>query len=464
MDPVKSENESAGRAAAMERFFSSPARHNRYRLVTSIGKGAYGDVVKAMDMNRNGAFVAIKRIRRVLETVPMAKRGLREVKFLRLLQGHENIVAILDILIPSDPVFSDTFVVTELLPTDLGNLLVSKTELTHIHIKSFLYQLLRAVHYMHQCNVFHRDLKPSNILINEKCMLKVCDFGLARAAFANDPDFSFWTNYVATRWYRAPELIVAHQKTGAAIDQWSVGCIFAEMLRRGVPLFPGSSDWHQFQLILQVTGRPTMTAISKIRHPHARAYALELPQFPVRPLESIFPESSTLELDLLRKLLAFDPDERISAEDAMRHPFFSTDPFYHNVRPAKTGSPIPREEFDFENMSSIQELRQDFIKEICIYHPEISEEFPNEEGQPQHLYQYAQVDEVTSRMESSETMHVTLPPETFGRFVPHSADPVRVSYAHAQPSLSNRDTPTRGRPPLPCERPRTDFNVHLPKR
>lgn len=375
--------------------------------------------------------------------------------------GHENIISVKDILVPNDPLFSDTFVVFELLPADLGTLLLSKTELTHAHIKSFLYQLLRAVHFMHQCNVYHRDLKPSNILINEKCELKVCDFGLARAAFANEPDFAFWTNYVATRWYRAPELICAHQRTGAAIDQWSVGCIFAEMIKRGAPLFPGTMQWQQFQLITQVTGRPTVAAVDKLGHPQARDYALSLPNLPTRPLESIFPDSDPKELDLLRRLLAFDPDERISAADALRHPYFSEDPNYKHVRSTRLGMPIPKSEFRFETMNSIDLLRREFLEEICIYHPENRLDLLSPRSTSH--YSYEQVDTLIRRMDcNSGATHATLPAERFESFVP-TTTPVRSSTtAMPPPPPPVVDDYPGHLPPEPhCRR---DFQVHIPRR
>lgn len=165
-----------------------PLLANRYSLEQVIGEGAYGVVASAKDV-ATGKSVAVKRIRRVLDTYPMATRILRELKFLRLLSGHENIIEVKDILVPSDrDKFNDTFVVFELMPCDLYRVINSTAPLNAANIKFLMFQLLRGVHYMHAAGVLHRDLKPSNVLVDGQCRLKVCDFGLARAVIRTTED------------------------------------------------------------------------------------------------------------------------------------------------------------------------------------------------------------------------------------------------------------------------------------
>lgn len=352
-------------------FFHAPLASNRYRVLNVIGEGAYGVVSSAENIVTHER-VAVKRILKCLDTHPMATRVLRELKFLRLLSRHENIIQIKDVLLPGDiDKFNDTFVVFELMPTDLSRLLRSSTDLKPEHVKYFMFQLLRGIHFMHEARVFHRDLKPNNILINTRCELRICDFGLARAAFENGPDTLFWTDYVATRWYRAPELIMENfTKYSTAIDLWSVGCIFAEMLGRGHVLFPGQNCTHQFELITDVIGPPPASAIEKLRNPQARRV---LSQFqnnhvPQRPLKLLFPQADPLALDLLSRMLAFDPDHRISAIDALKHPFFSE---YRHLGVGATAFPLSASEFEFERAKlSPEEMRDEFLREILHYHPE----------------------------------------------------------------------------------------------
>lgn len=169
--------------------------------------------------------------------------------------NHENIISILDIqkprnyetfsevyliqvcrLVPSTWLYS-LIVLQELMETDMHRVIRTQ-DLSDDHCQYFIYQTLRALKAMHSANVLHRDLKPSNLLLNANCDLKVCDFGLARSAASTEDNSGFMTEYVATRWYRAPEIMLTFKEYTKAIDVWSVGCILAEMLS-GKPLFPG---------------------------------------------------------------------------------------------------------------------------------------------------------------------------------------------------------------------------------
>lgn len=198
-------------------FFTEYGDANRYKILEVIGKGSYGVVCAAIDTH-TGEKVAIKKIHDIFEHISDAIRILREVKLLRLLR-HPDIVEIKSIMLPpSKREFKDIYVVFELMESDLHQVIKANDDLTREHHQFFLYQMLRALKYMHTANVYHRDLKPKNILANANCKLKVCDFGLARVAFSDTPTTIFWTDYVATRWYRAPELCGSFFSKGGLLN------------------------------------------------------------------------------------------------------------------------------------------------------------------------------------------------------------------------------------------------------
>ncbi|CDF40756.1 Mitogen-activated protein kinase 15-1 MPK15-1 [Chondrus crispus] len=363
----------ARREATRREFFTPAVQANRYAVQKVIGEGAYGVVVCALDKVTNER-VAVKRIKRVLDSSGMATRILRELKFLRFLHSHENIIAVKDVLIPGErDKFNDVFVVFELMPTDLGRLLRSKTVLFEKHAKFFMFQLLRGVNFMHSARVFHRDLNPNNILVNAECQLRICDFGLARAAFQRGDDPVFWTDYVATRWYRAPELILAQSsKYSTAIDMWSVGCIFAEILGKGKPLFPGANAKEQFSLILNVTGKPSRQVIARLGDRRLADYMDSVPNRPPASLADMYKGASPGAISLLQRLLTFDPDQRITALDALELPYF--DDLRHFGYGQQTQA-LDERDFQFERrLFTANEMRVEFIKEIAAHHPEAVEE------------------------------------------------------------------------------------------
>lgn len=213
----------------------------RYSMIRLIGSGAYGVVISAQDAveNRN---VAIKMVPRAFNDEIDAKRILREIKLMKHF-SHENIVNIIDMMPPlatSVEDFRDVYIVSDLMETDLHRIIYSKQSLSIDHAQYFVYQMLRGLKYIHSANVIHRDLKPSNLLVNSNCDLKICDFGLARG-IRDDHVIGrsmLLTEYVVTRWYRAPEIMLACHEYSKPVDVWSVGCIFAELIKRK-PYFPG---------------------------------------------------------------------------------------------------------------------------------------------------------------------------------------------------------------------------------
>jgi serine/threonine protein kinase len=216
--------------------------------------------------------------------------------------------------------FNEIYIVSELMETDLHRVIYSRQPLSEEHIQYFVYQILRALKYIHSAGVVHRDLKPSNLLLNSTCDLKVCDFGLARGL--KDIQLQL-TEYVVTRWYRAPEIMLACREYTLAIDIWSVGCIFAEMLGRK-PLFPGDDYLHQLKLISAIVGTPQEADLHFVTSEKALKFMRGLPIKPKAELGEMFPKANKDAVDLLEKMLKFDPYKRIAVEDALAHPYLAT--------------------------------------------------------------------------------------------------------------------------------------------
>ncbi|PHT60103.1 Mitogen-activated protein kinase 16 [Capsicum baccatum] len=353
-------------------FFTEYGEGSRYRIEEVIGKGSYGVVCSAYDTHL-GEKVAIKKINDIFEHVSDATRILREIKLLRLLR-HPDIVEIKHILLPpSRREFKDIYVVFELMESDLHQVIKANDDLTPEHYQFFLYQLLRGLKYIHTANVFHRDLKPKNILANADCKLKICDFGLARVAFNDTPTAIFWTDYVATRWYRAPELCGSFfSKYTPAIDIWSIGCIFAELLT-GKPLFPGKNVVHQLDLMTDLLGTPSAESIARIRNEKARRYLSSMRKKKPVPFSHKFPHADPLALRLLEKMLAFDPKDRPNAEEALADPYFRN---LAKVEREPSAQPVTKMEFEFERRRITKEdVRELIYREILEYHPKMLKEF-----------------------------------------------------------------------------------------
>ncbi|KAF4373581.1 hypothetical protein F8388_025275 [Cannabis sativa] len=364
-------------------FFTEYGEGSQYEIQEVIGKGSYGVVGSAIDTH-TGERVAIKKINDVFEHVSDATRILREIKLLRLLR-HPDIVEIKHIMLPpSRREFKDIYVVFELMESDLHQVIKANDDLTPEHYQFFLYQLLRGLKYIHTANVFHRDLKPKNILANADCKLKICDFGLARVSFNDAPSAIFWTDYVATRWYRAPELCGSFfSKYTPAIDIWSIGCIFAEMLT-GRPLFPGKNVVHQLDLMTDLLGTPPPESTARIRNEKARRYLSSMRRKQPVPFSQKFPNVDPLALRLLERLLAFDPKDRPSAEEALADPYFIG---LSNVEREPSTQAISKLEFEFERRKLAKDdVRELIYREILEYHPQMLQEYLRGGEQTSFMY------------------------------------------------------------------------------
>ncbi|EGZ26491.1 hypothetical protein PHYSODRAFT_551829 [Phytophthora sojae] len=304
----------------------------RYQLVKPIGNGAYGAVIAVKDVVNGGENLAVKKITNIFEDLVDAKRILREVRLLGHF-NHKNITRLLDLSPPpSRKQFDDMYIITELMETDLHQVIYSMQPMSDDHVKYFLYQMLCALHHIHSAGVLHRDMKPSNILLNANCDLKVCDFGLARGGVGGQEELlqpGELTEYVVTRWYRAPEIMLNCLHYTTAIDVWAVGCIFAEMLLRE-PLFPGNDYLHQLKLIIKFLGTPKQEDIGFVKNTKAMRFLTKLAISKPKKWRDVFAGSGTENavsseaIDLLSKMLFFNPEKRISVDAALRHPYLAT--------------------------------------------------------------------------------------------------------------------------------------------
>ncbi|CAD7694035.1 unnamed protein product [Nyctereutes procyonoides] len=292
----------------------------RYLLKRRLGKGAYGIVWKAVD-RKTGEVVAIKKIFDAFRDKTDAQRTFREITLLQELGDHPNIIRLLDVIRAEND--RDIYLVFESMDTDLNAVICKGRLLRDVHKRYIFYQLLRATKYIHSGRVIHRDQKPSNILLDSSCVVKLCDFGLARplSGLPEEPAGQALTDYVATRWYRAPEVLLSSSWYTPGVDMWSLGCILGEMLR-GRPLFPGTSTLHQLELILETIPPPSKEDLLALGSSYTASILPCLGARPQHTLDTLLPPDTPPEaLDLLGRLLVFAPDKRLSAAQALQHPY-----------------------------------------------------------------------------------------------------------------------------------------------
>ncbi|KAK4471837.1 hypothetical protein MN116_005228 [Schistosoma mekongi] len=302
-------------------FFLPPrgqGEGNHGSVEKGLGYGAFGVVWSVIDP-RDGQKVALKRIPRVFHNPITAKRVHRELKMLSCLK-HENIVNLIDVVKSESYLnFEEIYFLFELMQTDLHKIIVSPQPLSLDHVKIFVYQILRGLKYLHSARIIHRDIKPGNMLVNSNCLLKICDFGLARI---DDPfGEAVLTQEVVTQYYRSPELLMEATRYSYAVDIWSVGCTFAELLGRRI-LFPARSPLEQLELIINLTGSPSPGDLESC-HPDACCFVLSsrLRDPNLSILYALTPDVNELTVHLLGSMLKFNPRQRISAADALNHPF-----------------------------------------------------------------------------------------------------------------------------------------------
>nr|XP_057902561.1 mitogen-activated protein kinase 15 [Doryrhamphus excisus] len=301
----------------------------KYEIRKRLGKGAYGIVWKAVD-RETGEIVAVKKIFDAFRNKTDAQRTFREVMFLQEFGDHPNVIKLQNVVRAQND--KDIYLIFEYMDSDLHAVIKKGTLLKDIHKRYVMYQLLKAVKYLHSGNVIHRDQKPSNVLVDSDCVVKLCDFGLARSLnqIQEDSGSPALTEYVATRWYRAPEILLGSTRYTKGVDMWSLGCILGEMLL-GKALFPGTSTINQIEKIMSAIPHPCPDDFLSVKSEIGSSFIQKMLLKPQVPLEEVLQSSVPPDaLDLLKGLLVFNPDKRLTAEKALQHPYVAR---FHN--PAK---------------------------------------------------------------------------------------------------------------------------------
>ena len=392
----------------------------KYEVVQKLGKGAYGIVWRALD-RKNKEVVALKKIFDAFQNATDAQRTFREIMFLQEMDGHEHIIRLTNVLKADND--RDIYLVFEYMETDL-HAAIRANILQEIHKQCaqrpllpgrpvsseraalspsrrahppprpaparryILWQALKALKYMHSAELLHRDMKPSNLLLNSDCLMKVCDFGLARSLpearlhAQADSGLPPLTDYVATRWYRAPEILLGAGTYDFGVDMWAMGCILGEMLM-GRPTFPGTSTMNQLEKIATLVGCPGKEDVAKISsfaltmlydaipqpaggwppvhpgNPSSSAEAESLDREVKQRFKNTFAAASDDAIDLMVQFLHFEPKKRLSASDALAHPYIAQ---FHDPSVERTALKPVKKLIDDEEKKSTNFYRETLYK------------------------------------------------------------------------------------------------------
>nr|XP_043631049.1 cyclin-dependent kinase F-4 [Erigeron canadensis] len=282
---------------------------DRYKVIKEVGNGSFGVVWRALN-RQNGEVVAIKKMKRKYYSWEECI-NLREVKSLRKM-NHPNIVKLKEVIRENDILYF----VFEYMECSLYQLMKDRVKLfLETEIRNWCFQVFQGLAYMHQRGYFHRDLKPENFLVS-KDVIKIADFGLAREIISQPP----YTEYVSTRWYRAPEVLLQSPTYGSAVDMWAMGAIMAELFTLR-PLFPGSSEADEIYKVCSVIGSPTENSWAEGLD-LASNISYKFPELAGVNLSSLIPSASKDAVNLIASLCSWDPCKRPTASEALQHPFF----------------------------------------------------------------------------------------------------------------------------------------------
>ncbi|CAL8090277.1 unnamed protein product [Orchesella dallaii] len=302
---------------------------NDYKVLATVGEGAHGIVLKARHIV-SGDLVALKKVtlKKISEDgIPV--QVIREIKALQCLE-HENVVYLIDVF----PQGLSFVMVFEFMPSNLWEILDSY-KLSGGQAKCYMKMILRGLEYLHSHHIMHRDLKPANLLIADNKTLKIGDFGLCRLYFKDEK--TAYSHQVATRWYRAPELLYGARYYDETVDIWSAGAIFAEMLK-GSPVFPGENDIDQLYLVISSLGTPnedTWPGHSELPDYNKISFSKMCPV----PLETLVPSDVPGCSDFLRKFLIYDSNKRLSAKNALKDQFFDMSPLTCSIQELPSNPP-----------------------------------------------------------------------------------------------------------------------------
>ncbi|KAM4665094.1 MAPK/MAK/MRK overlapping kinase isoform 2-T2 [Discoglossus pictus] len=285
---------------------------NRYKTISKIGEGTFSEVLKVQSL-KDGNYYACKKMKQLFKSIEQVN-NLREVQALRRLSPHPNILMLYEVVF--DRKSGGLCLICELMDMNIYELIRGRRHpLPENKIRNYMYQLCKSLEHIHRNGIFHRDVKPENILIKQD-VLKLGDFGSCRSVFSRQP----YTEYISTRWYRAPECLLTDGYYTYKMDIWSAGCVFFEISSLH-PLFPGSNELDQIAKIHDVIGTPSARILKKFKQ--SRAVSFDFPSKKgmgvTRLLSSISPESASL----MCAMLEYDPDDRLSAHQALQHSYFT---------------------------------------------------------------------------------------------------------------------------------------------
>lgn len=309
-------------ARAPQEYIDRDVR-TRYDVGRRIGRGCYGVVYEAREATGLARECAIKKMLFSYKAATDAQRTYREVSYLMQFAGHSNIMQIYDLIPSKDD--KHLYMVCEVMDADLQKA-IKAMRMEDYQMKFIVYQMLRALKFIHSAGVVHRDLKPSNILISRQCEVKLADFGWARSLPASMAEGAL-TEYASSRWYRSPEMLLGGSRYTTACDMWSLGCIAAEIGLRE-PLIQGMCTQDMLDRIIDMLGKPTLFDISCMEAQYAQMMLETLPlEAPRRSIEKRFPGETRDFVDFLQLLLQMNPNKRLNAQEALEHPHMSN---FHN--------------------------------------------------------------------------------------------------------------------------------------
>ena len=321
----------------------------------ALGEGTFGFVTEANDPV-SGRRVVLKKIKADGDSSGFPICALREIKLLKICPPHVSIVELIEVVTQrpteSNRMLGEVYIVFEYVDGDLAGLLTYPGLIrTQGQVKSYLYQLLQGVAHLHASGIIHRDLKPANIMLSRNHQIKIADFGLAKRWKTNLPTTPGMK--VVTAWYRAPEIFLGDPKAGSAIDLWSIGIIFIELML-GEPPFPKGSDPEIIQDLWALCGSPTNEHWPDAESLPGWSIARPRKTYARNVIGKYSKHIGKAGLDLLDKLLTLNPDRRITAEDALKHPFFC-----EGVPDKETFPPISAEKFHYAGAkSALDKLRK----------------------------------------------------------------------------------------------------------
>ncbi|XP_786078.1 MAPK/MAK/MRK overlapping kinase [Strongylocentrotus purpuratus] len=285
---------------------------HKYRVLGKKGEGTFSEVLKCQNI-QDGTYYACKKMKQNYQSLEQVN-NLREIQAMKRLSPHANILELKEVIF--DRKTGNLSLVCELMDMNIYELIRGRRHyLPQEKVKNYIYQLIKALEHMHRNGIFHRDVKPENILIRDD-HLKLADFGSCRSVYSKQP----FTEYISTRWYRAPECLLTDGYYSYQMDMWSVGCVFYEILSLH-PLFPGANEVDQIAKIHDVMGTPDATILNKFRN-KARGINYNFPSKKGSGIEKLLPNATKQTLEIMNKLCTYDPDERITAKQVIRHAFF----------------------------------------------------------------------------------------------------------------------------------------------